>query len=89
MSENIFEPLGDSLAECIKVLLKCTKKVLGLSTYDFKDLFKKIGLKNKDGEYPRLIDIREEEYFKVYIFSPPVGITISDFKEKEEKIAFF
>ena len=49
MSENIFEPLGDSLAECIKVLLKCTKKVLGLSTYDFKDLLKKIGLKNKHG----------------------------------------
>ena len=89
MSENIFEPLGDSLAECIKVLLKCTKKVLGLSTYDFKDLFEKIGFKNKAGEYPKLIDIREEEYFKVYIFSPPVGITISDFKEKEEKISFF
>ncbi len=49
MSENIFEPLGESLAECIKVLLKSTKKVLGLSTYDFKDLFEKIGFKNKLG----------------------------------------
>ena len=41
MSENILKPLGDSLSESIKVLLKCTKKVLGLSTYDFKDLFEK------------------------------------------------
>ena len=85
MSENMFEPLGDSLAESIKVLLKCIKKVLGLNTYDFKDLFKKIEFKNKAGEYPKLIDIREEEYFKVYIFSPPIGITISDFKDKEDR----
>jgi len=89
MSENILKPLGDSLSESIKVLLKCTKKVLGLSTYDFKDLFEKIGLKNNAGEYPKLVKIKDEEYFKTYIFNPPVGITINDFKNKDEKISFF
>ena len=89
MSENIFEPLVDSLSESIKILFKYTKKAFGFNTYDFKDLFKKIGLKNKMGEYPKFINKKDEEYFKLYIFSTPVGITISDFIDQEEKIAFF
>ena len=89
MSENIFEPLVCSLSECTKVLVKNIKKILKLNKYDFKDLFRKIELKNKDDEYPKLMRIRKEEYFNVYIFSTPVGITISDFKNKAEKIAFF
>ena len=46
MSENIFEPLVCSLSECAKVLVKNIKKTLKLNKYDFKDLFKKIELKN-------------------------------------------
>lgn len=89
MSENILEPLGDSLAECIKVLLKCTKKVLGLSTYDFKDLFENIALKNKANEYPKLIDFKKNENSNTYLFRVPVGICLKDFNDKLEQISFF
>ncbi|MCR8744378.1 FtsK/SpoIIIE domain-containing protein [Romboutsia lituseburensis] len=89
MSENIFEPLVDTFENSTKILLKYSKKYLGLNIYDFNDLFKKINFKNKADEYPKLINIENEEYFKVYLFRLPVGITLSDFKNKSENIAFF
>lgn len=89
MNENIFEPLVDSVVDSIKILLKHSKRCLGLNTYDFRDLFEKINFKNKANEYPKLINIKDEEYFRVYLFRPPVGITLSDFKDKSENIAFF
>lgn len=89
VSYNIFTPLIDSVFDCGKVLIKCTKQALGLNIYDFKDLFEKTSFKNKSDEYPKLIDIVNEEYFKVYLFSPPVGIVLSDFEDKLENFAFF
>lgn len=89
MSDNIYKPLVESVVDCTKILFKCIKEVIGLNTYDFKDLFKKINFKNKADEYPRLINVINEDYFKVYIFSPPVGLTLSDFKDKLENFAFF
>lgn len=89
VSDNIIEPLVDSIIESTKILIKCTKKALGFNTYDFKDLFMKINFKNKADEYPKLTDIENEEYFRNYIFSPPVGIVLSDFEDKLENFAFF
>ena len=54
MSENLFEPLVDSMVETSKLLIKYINKVLGLNTLDFKQLFKELGLCNKSEQYPKI-----------------------------------
>ena len=39
MSENLFEPLAESLVECGKILIKSIKNVLNINTLDFRKLF--------------------------------------------------
>lgn len=89
MSENIFEPIVDSMVETSKVLIKHINKLLGLNTLDFKQLFKELGLCNKSEEYPRLYNIINEDYFKVYQFTVPIGLSIDDFKKHTEAITHF
>lgn len=88
-SSNILDPLGDSLIDAGKILIKHIKKALGLNTLDFSRLFKEIDLCNKSKEYPELFDIKEDEYFKLYKFNCPVGISLEDFEKESEKIAHF
>lgn len=88
-SNNILDPLGDSLADVCKVLIKHVKKALGLNTLDFSKLFKEIDLCNKSKEYPELFDIKEDEYFKLYKFTVPIGLSIEDFKKHTEAIEHF
>ena len=41
MSENIFNPLVNSLFDTSKILINSIAKVLGLNQYDFNVFFKK------------------------------------------------
>ena len=66
---NIFEPLGSCINECSKVLFKSIKTVLNINTLDFKKLFEELNLCNKSKEYPRLLKIINERYFKTYQFT--------------------
>lgn len=89
MSENIFEPIVDCMVETSKILIKNINKLLGFNTLDFKQLFKELGLCNKSEEYPRLYNIINEDYFKVYQFTVPIGLSIDDFKKHTEAITHF
>lgn len=59
MSENMFEPLVVSVVDSCKILIKCINKVFGWNTFDFKDFFESIELKNKANDYPKLIDLKK------------------------------
>lgn len=89
MSENLFEPLADSLVGASKVILKHINKLLGLNTLDFKQLFKELGLCNKSEEYPKLYNIINTSHFKTYQFTVPIGISIKDFEKHTEAIEHF
>ena len=89
MSENLFEPLADSLVESCKLLIKCINKMLNINTLDFKRLFVELNICNKSKEYPSLLKIINEDYFKIYQFTIPIGISIKDFEEHTEAISHF
>lgn len=89
MSENILEPIVDSMVETSKVLIKHINKLLGLNTLDFKQLFKELGLCNKSEEYPKLYNIINTSHFKTYQFTVPIGISIKDFEKHTEAIEQF
>ena len=89
MSENLLSPVVDTLYNSSKLLIKAISKVLGANTIDFKRLFVELNLCNKSKEYPELYNIINEDYFKVYQFTIPIGLSIEDFKEHTEAIAHF
>lgn len=89
MSENMFEPLVVSVVDSCKILIKCINKVFGWNTFDFKDFFESIALKNKANDYPKLIDLKKNENSNTYLFRVPIGICLKDFNDKLEQIAFF
>ncbi|MEG1312482.1 MAG: FtsK/SpoIIIE domain-containing protein [Romboutsia sp.] len=89
MGENIFEPLAEGIVGGCKIVAKYINKLLGLNTLDFNELFKKIALKNKDDEYPKLVGFKKNENADIYTFKVPIGMCISDFEDKLENIVFF
>ena len=84
MSNNIISPLIDSLYNTCKLSIKAINKAIGLNTIDFNKLFEETNLLNKSKEKPKLHQKLEEEYFTIYRFSIPLGITIDDFIKREE-----
>lgn len=89
MSENLFGPLAESLVESGKLAVKAIKKALNINTLDFRKLFEELNLCNKSKEYPKLYKIINEDYFKVYQFTVPIGLSTNDFKEHTEAISHF
>ena len=86
---NIFLPLCSCINECSKTLFKSIKTVLNINTLDFKKLFEELNLCNKSKEYPRLYKILNEEHFKTYQFTVPIGLSIKDFEKNIEEIEQF
>lgn len=89
MHDNLLKPLIDSLWSTGKLTYKLITKSKNKTNDDFKILFKNIGLCNKSNEYPKLLYYNEEKYFKTYLFQCPIGVTITDFNKKIEKLAHF
>ena len=89
MSDNIISPLVESIYNTCKISIKAINKALGVNTLDFRRLFVELNLCNKSKEYPELLKIINEDYFKVYQFEVPTGLSIEDFKEHTEAIAHF
>lgn len=82
MSENILEPIVDSLSEALKVGLKCLYKVLNIKPYfDIVDFFKQIEFKNKKEQYPKLIKTYESSKGYTYLLSVPIGLSLDDFEK--------
>ena len=70
MSENILEPIVDSLSEAFKVGLKCLYKALNIKPYfDIIDFFKQVEFKNKKEQYPKLIKTYESPKGYTYLLS--------------------
>lgn len=82
MSENILEPIVDSLSEAFKVGLKCLYKVLNIKPYfDIIDFFKQVEFKNKKEQYPKLIKTYESSKGYTYLVSCPLGLSLDDFEK--------
>lgn len=82
MSENILEPLIDSLSDCFKVGLKALYKLLNVTTYfDIIDFFKQVEFKNKKEQYPKLIKTYESPKGYTYLLSVPIGLGLNDFEK--------
>ena len=86
---NLFSPLIDSLAEATKVTVKAIAKCLGVNYYDFKGLFRNMKFKNEDEVYPQLYKRDDNDYFDIFKFSVPMGMSISDFEKKSDAFAQF
>ena len=86
---NLLDPLASSLVDVFKMTVKQINKVLGLNTLDFKKLFEELNICNKSKEYPKLYSIINQDYFKVYQFTIPIGISINDFEKHTEAISHF
>lgn len=89
MSENILEPLVDSVLECISGVFRMLMdaKFDKSMNIDFNKLFRNMGFKNKDEVYPKLVDRKDGEYFREFEFNIPFGMSIEDFKKKESIFA--
>ena len=82
MSENILEPIVDSLSEAFKVGLKCLYNVLNIKPYfDIINFFKQVEFKNKQGQYPKLIKTYESSKGYTYLLSVPIGLGLADFEK--------
>ena len=86
---NLFSPLVDSLTEVTKITVKAIYKCLGITCYDFKGLFRNMKFKNADEVYPQLYKRDDNEYFDIFKFSVPMGMSISDFETKSDAFAQF
>lgn len=86
---NILEPIADAIVDTGKVIIKHINKLLGLNTIDFKQLFVELGMCNKSKQYPTLYNILNNDYFKIYQFEIPAGLSVEDFKKHTEAIAHF
>lgn len=82
MSENILEPIVDSLSEALKVGLKCLYKVMNIKPYfNIVDFFKQVEFKNKQGQFPKLIKTYESPKGYTYLLSVPIGLGLDDFEK--------
>lgn len=82
MSENILEPIANSLSEAFKVGLKCLYKAMNIKPYfDIVDFFKQVEFKNKQGQFPKLIKVYESPKGYTYLLSVPIGLGLADFEK--------
>lgn len=82
MSDNILEPLIDSLSEAFKIGFKCLYNVLNIKPYfDIVDFFKQVEFKNKQGQFPKLIKTYESPKGYTYLLSVPLGLGLADFEK--------
>lgn len=80
MSNNILEPVVNSLSETFKVGLKWFYKLMNIKPYfDIENFFKQIEFKNKKGQYPKLIKVYESPKGYTYLVSCPYGLGLDDF----------
>ncbi|MGL5753246.1 MAG: hypothetical protein ACRCXT_22070, partial [Paraclostridium sp.] len=91
MSDNILDPLVDSIFSCWKVIQNNFNKITGYKKVDFEQLFINTKLYICEGEekqYPKEKHVsKEDEFSTKYLFSVPVGITVEDFEKRREKFA--
>ena len=83
MSENIFDPIVESIFQCGKVIYKC----LSGNKFDFREFFEAAGLKNKEGQYPKLVKNYHGNLGMTYLFNVPLGLNEGDFKDIKDSLS--
>ncbi|MCU9808384.1 hypothetical protein LEQ06_09520 [Paraclostridium sp. AKS46] len=79
-TNNILEPLVDSLFDVTKLTGKLIYKLLKIEeNFDIEKFFKTVDFKNKKGEFPKQIKIYESKKGYAYLLSVPVGLSLKDF----------
>lgn len=87
MSDNIVETLVNTTFEVGKLSLKALYKLLHIKPYyNLEEFFRKVQLKNKQDQYPKLIKIFESKKGYTYLFTCPIGLSLSDFNKYKESI---
>ena len=87
MSDNIVETLVNTTFEVGKLSLKALYKLLHIKPYyNLDEFFRKVQLKNKQDQYPKLIKVFESKKGYTYLFSCPLGLSLSDFNKYKESI---
>ena len=87
MSENILETVVNSAFEVGKLSLKAMYKLLNIKPYyNLEDFFKKVELKNKLNQYPKLIKVFESKKGYTYLFTCPLGLSLDDFMKLKKAI---
>ena len=87
MSENIVETVVNSAFEVGKLSLKALYKLLHIKPYyNLEEFFRKVELKNKQDQSPKLIKVFESKKGYTYLFSCPLGLSLSDFNKYKESI---
>lgn len=82
MSNNIIEPLVDSALDVLKVLGEGITTLLGIEKHvDIEEFFKKAGLKNSEGEYPKFKNREKVDSSVWEYFSLPQGLSTADFEK--------
>lgn len=79
-SNNILEPLVDSVIDVAKLSGKLIYKLLKIEEqFDVENFFKVVDFKNKKGEYPKQVKIYSTEKGYTYLLSVPIGLSLKDF----------
>ena len=78
-----------ALSEKAREYYDLFKELFKYSSLDFKKIFINTNFHNVDKVYPELKRQRKEEYFDVYEFSVPIGMSIDDFEKRYNQFAQF
>ena len=91
MNKTILELVFDCVCDCGISAGKMISKFLGLNwnEHDFKKFFSAVSLCNKECEYPKLEKIKNENFYKVYTFNIPLGLTLDDFNKTIKQMSYF
>lgn len=96
MSDNIFEPLVDSLFDSGKILFDLSMNALSKifkfelnNKIDFEEFFRVVELKNSKEEYPEFIEFEKCKFYDCYRFKVPVGIGIVEFRKILNNLSLF
>ena len=93
MGDNVLKPVIDGIwglgvmaTNFVKSSSSC---FLSWNEHDFDKFFKASGLKNSEGEKPKLSGWVEEDIYNLYKFEVPAGLCLGDFEKRIEPIALF
>lgn len=84
-NSNLLTPLVDAFWEGGKTLVNIISGVS--NNINWEKEFEYLKLCNKDEVKPRLLNVKEDNYYKCFTFSLPLGITVSDFTKNLDRFA--
>lgn len=82
MAETLPQCIANTIIFTAKASLKVIYFLLNIKPYyNLQAFFFKVGLKNKQEKYPKLIKVYESKKGYTYLFACPTGLAVSDFNK--------